>query len=78
MVQKHVLAPDRGKHIAIMILHPFRHPGVEAWPEQIWAFVKHQLFEVRHAQHPVKLDNLVIGYMQFAFDHLEQPRRRAR
>ena len=37
VMQQHVLLPDRGEHVAVVVLHPFGHARGEGRPQQVRA-----------------------------------------
>ncbi len=61
VVQQHVLLPDRGEHVAVVILDPFRHAGGKGRPHQVFAAGQDQFLQVRHAQQTLDLHHLVLG-----------------
>ena len=68
VMQQHVLLPDCGKHVAVMVLHPFRHARRERRPQQIAAAVQHQFLQIGNAQQTAHLYRLGLGHMQLLHD----------
>ena len=60
VMQQHVLLPDRGEHVAVMVLHPFGHARREGRPEQVGAVAQHQLAGIGDPDHALELDHLVV------------------
>jgi hypothetical protein len=63
VVQQHVLLPDRGEHVAVMVLHPFGHARGEGGPQQVGPVVEHQFLHIGQPIMPF-LDDLVARDME--------------
>ena len=72
MVQKDVLLLDGGEHVAVIVLHPFRHAGREGGPEKIGAGGNDEFFQVGNAQHAAQFDHLIVFDAQFFLDQRAQ------
>ena len=61
VVQQHVLLPDRGEHVAFMVLHPLGYTWCEAGPQQIRSVFQHQFAEVRDTDHGRRFRSTSLG-----------------
>ena len=76
VMQQHVLLPDGGEHVAVMVQHAFRNARLERRPQQVGALGQHQFLQVGNPEQATQFHHLVAFDAQFFHDQRFQIRRR--
>ena len=78
MVKQHVLLPNRGEDVSVMILHPLRNARRELRPQEVGTFVQNKLSERGRSDHSIEFEHLGLAHLQFLHDEFPEISRRAR
>ena len=78
MVKQHVLLPNGGEYVSVVILHPFRNARRELRPQEVGTFVQNKLSERARSDHSIEFEHLCLAHLQLLHDELPEISRRAR
>ena len=78
VVQQHVLLPDRGEHVAVMVLYPLGNAGLKRCPQKVCARFENQFRQVRQPDHARQFDDLGLVDVKLFHDHATKIGRRSR
>ena len=68
VVQQHVLLPDRGEHIAIVVADALGHARGELRPQKVGPGVGHQFRQIGDAEHAFDFDHVLGPHAKLAHD----------